>query len=640
MPSNIDQETFANQYRPDVTQEDFANKFRPDESSGVNQWNIDAYTNMAPPDVDKMVSNIHQAYVQKGPFTGSVSDQLFNQGPIGRIMSAFGQNFKDSWDGSGESNYQIELEKEAKEHDVNLLTAIRNAVNKPAAAALDFISKAPYAAMAGVSGAVEQSAEELNKTGQVFYNDPNSAILGKALGYPLLAGAEILSGYAHGAGMEGGIEDPIHQVDHVQQILEARSKGQVGEGEAGFFKVKEPSPEDIEARQNAAHLAGIDMSPPEEAPKFVPTVDELAAQMDPDTFNKLNHLTDVQENLRSSRDSLMAQVKDSTDPQYLYKDQQRIKSQLEDIPTRLQEIDEQLRDLIPDVNSARERSEELLNSQSPEGDAYRNLVQAQAFEKALAAQPVKAKAEETLRLANDLKEVSQPDAKPGTTGTDTKTNPQATDTSPAGTSKTTITKTKKQPEVKLSPEAVSGMSTLKKVQGTGEKTPLSLNQRLEIDSVLKGWKSEVGEVPQEEALKTEQQLTEAQRLADDSLPTATRVAMGDAEVPEGYNVHPEAVLRILKKRAEDTGDVALGLKLADTRLAGEARTMGQRLNLLRGIYDIDPVGIIQDLNNSWKDVASKKIADTVKDIKKEVDDAMATFAPDLKAFAESIKCDY
>lgn len=638
--ANIDQDTFNSSYRPNVSQDDFNSRFSPEAQSDTSRLPFDE---QSPTLVDPMgsIKDIHQEFINKGPYSGPVSDQLFQQGSVGRIMSAFGQGFKDSWGSDDSSLYKGELDKEAKEKDTGLLTALRNSLMKPTSAALDVISKTPFALGAGIGGAAGQAGEELSKKSEALKEgSPDWAFdtlggkihldPGHLLASPLDYSSEILKGVASGGLMEGGVLGHTAIVDHVQQIMDARSKGVIGEGEAGFFKVTPPTPEDIQGRESAAQEAGT------WTPKFkegavtsledhVPTVPELARQIDPDTFKKADDLGDLKENLQLSlqdqRTKYNQEIELGTSPDHP-KMIDRMNGIL-DLQERIQKSDEGIRDLIPDVADAKNRAQELLESQTPEGDQYRNFVQAQAFERALQVEPLKAKAEETLRLANDLKDANEPE-----------TPAPKTDLKSAG-----ITIPEKTPEVTVTPEAINGGSTLRRVQGTGEKTPLSVNQRLQVDSVIQGWKTEVGDVPQEEVLKTEQQLSEASRLIKDNPSVAEKVAMGDTTVPEGYDVHPEAVLKMMKKQAEDAWDYKLGLKLADTRLAGEARTMGQRLNLLRGMYDIDPVGIIQDLNDTMKEQGKKVIDKVTKDIKASVDAAINDFKPDMEAFLKSIECD-
>lgn len=639
--ANIDQDTFNSSYRPNVSQDDFNSKFAPSAQGDFSRLPFDEGSPTLN-DPTGTIKDIHQEFIKKGPFTGPVSDQLFQQGPVGRIMSAFGQGVKDSWGSDDSSLYKGELDKEAREKDVNLLTALRNSVMKPTSAALDAISKLPFAIGSGIAGATGQASEELHKGSEALKEgSPDWAFdtgggkvhldPGHLLASPLDYASDILGGVSSGALLEGGVLGHAAAVDHIQQILDARSKGVIGEGEAGFFKVTKPSPENLQDREAAAQEAGT------WTPRFkegavistedhVPTVPELARQMDPDTFNKADELGDLKENLQLSLQSERTKYNQAVENGVSedHPDMVRRALGMDELRERIQKSDEGIRDLIPDVAEAKNRADELLHSDSLEGEQYRNFIQVQAFERALAAEPLKAKAEETLRLANDLKEANEPE----------EVKPAKTDLKSSG-----IIKPEKKPEVIVTPEAVNGGSTLRKVQGTGEKTPLSVNQRLQIDSVIQGWKTEVGDVPQEEVLKTEQQLGEASRLIKDNPSVAEKVAMGDAEAPEEYSVHPEAVLRMLKKQAEDTWDFKLGLKLADTRLAGEARTMGQRLNLLKGMYDIDPVGIIQDLNKTMKEQGKKVIDKVSKEIKASVDAAMNDFKPDMEKFLRSIECD-
>lgn len=375
---NLDEDQFFNKYKPTMSEEEFFNKYD-----------------------NNRVQNTHNFWFQKGPYEGPGSDYWFQQSPLGRILSAFGQGAKDSW-GQGEQTAlgsEIKWEAEQKKSDQGLVYGFHTSVMRPAAAAIDALTHSVFSLGAGVAGAVGQTGEELTAAAkqeqedfaETFPNHPELArTAAKILGAPFGAAGELLKGAASGAGLEGGLPGFPGTMDHVQVLQEARSKGVTGEGEAGYFKTVEPSPENIQARKEAAVMAGEPYGPitREEflGPKLVPNQGEIARQIDPDLFKELDRLQTEQDNLRTSRDVITSKLTSEVTSRYEYLEQQKLRKSLEDIPSRLQGIDEQLRDLIPDVADAKRRGEELLNSDSSEGHAFRNLIQSQALEKALELQ--------------------------------------------------------------------------------------------------------------------------------------------------------------------------------------------------------------------------------------------------------------
>lgn len=613
---NVDEGQFFDKYKSTQTEDEFFNKYD-----------------------NQRVADTHSFWFNKGPYEGKTSDYFFQQNPVGRILSAFGQGAKDAW-GQGDSSAlgaEIKWEAEQKKADQGLVYGFHTSVMRPAAAAIDSLSKPVFAVGAGAAQAIGQTGEELSSEGEeikknvsdTFLKHPDAAsVAGAVLSAPFGASGELLKGAASGAGLEGGLEGPRGSADHVQVLQDARSKGVIGEGEAGYFKTVEPTPENIQARQEAAVQAGEPYGPVtrEEflGPKLVPNETEIARQIDPDTFKELDRLQNEQENLRASRDYTTSKIlpkKDITD-RGTYLEQERLQKSLQDVPERLQKIDEQIRDIIPDVADAKKRSEELLESDSPEGHAFRNLIQTQAFEKAIALEEAKPKVQAAYRDAADIIPTEEP--KNASPNNKPKSGESAT-TPPSAASQI----------ISVLPEYRGG---IKDVKG-GELKESGLNKNIMIDAVQKGFDAKFQDAPLYHSITHADQGQKAFDYLEGNEKAAMEVAMGDREPPTG--IHPEAILMALKEKAEAEGDIDTIQSLSQTRLGREASVMGQRLGLLRNLREnIDPTEILRGIQELWQEKGSEKITKTIEEIQDTVQKNMVDLHSQIGEWLKSIECDY
>lgn len=261
-----------------------------------------------------LVDTINKAFVEAGPFGGIEADKFWTGSPADHILSAFGQGARQGWGDNQDSALQKEWQKEAspeaQKSNSFINKAFNSAVMRPLAAATDFVSRAPGALMGGIGAGLEQTAEEINK---------GVPVIGRPVG-------EEISGFTHLAGMELHIPfsdidaaasrnytlDSLRNIqreplpDRTVQLQEARSKGVIGEGEEGYFGVTKPSEEQITEREEAAKQAGLPI--PEINPEtffkrstpddLVSDVDRLARQVDPDTFNHIDRIHALQDDLR------------------------------------------------------------------------------------------------------------------------------------------------------------------------------------------------------------------------------------------------------------------------------------------------------------------------------------------------------
>ena len=151
----------------------------------------------------------------------------------------------------------------------------------------------------------------------------------------------------------------------------ARAKGLIGEGEEGFFRTQEPTPEELAERNQAGKDTGTDPAPPV-VPKYR-NIHELAREVDPETFREIDRLKGVVETLRENipyRESIVEAEKNRVGG-VLYKEVQKAEQALQEVRTQIVDTEGQLTDLIPKREDALRRTQELLDSDSAEGAAYR-----------------------------------------------------------------------------------------------------------------------------------------------------------------------------------------------------------------------------------------------------------------------------
>jgi len=614
---NLDENQFFDKYKPTMSEDEFFNKYD-----------------------NQRVGDAHKFWFGKGPYEGLGSDYWFQQSPVGRVLSAFGQGAKEGWGQGDETALGAELkwEAEQKKSDQGLVYGFHTSIMRPAAAAIDSLYKPLFSLGSAFAGAVGQTGEELSNEGkgieqtfkEGFPNHQTAAgVIGGVLAAPFGASGELLKNLSSGAGMEGGLEGHPAVADHLQTLQEARAKGIIGEGEPGYFQTVKPSPEALEARREASVMAGEPLGPETleqwMGPKLVPNQGEIARQIDPDLFKELDRLQTEQENLRASRDVIQSKLlpPEEIKDRGTYLEQQKLKESLTDVPQRLQALDVQVRDLIPDVASAKERAQGLLESDTPEGHAFRNLIQAQIFEKAIALQEAKPRVVNAYRDAADI--IPVPEGKTDASSTN------------SGKSSLLAPKTPSVAEqiISVLPEYRGG---LKDVKG-GELKESGLNKNIMIDAVQKGFDAKFQDAPLYHSITHADQAQKAFDYLEANEKAAMEVAMGDREPPSG--IHPEAILMAMREKAYAEGDIDLIQSLSQTRLGREMSVAAQRLGLLRNLREnIDPTEIIQGIQELWKEKGSEKITKTIEDIQNKIRENMVDLHAQIGDFLKSIECDY
>lgn len=583
---------------------------------------------MADFDSDFPVSNSfdndfpQQAHHGTGSFAGDIADTFFTESAPGRVMNAFGQGVKQSW-GHGFVELGQETDAWMTKHGVyndyqkgneNLIKGLNETFLRPTIYGALATGRVLGAGFEGLFKASEQTSKELTDDSKSpgnpdlpWYAPTN---LTHTVTRPLEgATGELLADLNAGAGLES----------FAQATSLSRAKAITGEGEAGFFNTREPKPEILTERVNAAKEAGVSPKPVQPV-DF--NIDTIARQINPDVFNEADRLKDIQENLRLSKAYLTGQLGRS------YKEDLEIKRKLEAIPLELQGVDEKLRDLIPAQVTARQTTEEMLNSQSKEGSAFRDYIQAQRLEAAIKAEDIAPEIADAKAHAELL--VPGPKERAETL------KKQAKEKEKLQKLEETVT----NPEGSTVPEgqvAVESSQVLQAIPGTGETKVRGLAANIEASAVERGLAESFGDLPTYQVVKDSDQAAKIADLMNTDLEKAKRIALGDEAAPQG--IIPEFVLDAVERHAAATGDGQLILDLGTkSKLLEQGTTMGQRIHALgaRQAMEDNPVKMIQSAAAARRETI-KKTADTIK---QSIDESIDKFKSDWDAFVKSIECDY
>lgn len=301
---------------------------------------------------------------------------------VGRIMDAFDAGVKD------EAGSQLGMEPETVESfrkagifndyakgEFDFGKALTEGVVTPAAVALN----GAFSVMSGFGGAAQQAADEVG--------GPVPELTSYALNSPALS----------------GIHPPVRALP--PEIGAARANAVIGEGEAAYFGVKEPTPEQEAARHEAAMSVPETVSP-EETPKAVeaaPDIHQMARNVAPQTFQEYDRLSTTRDTLGNwMREFSEKRQQEAEDNAPHNEEIAELQSKLEDanarktkiyqakiddltaknqefindavskdtpeiaqVRQRYQEVDYRMRDLAPDVSKAYRTAQEFSPQEEP-----------------------------------------------------------------------------------------------------------------------------------------------------------------------------------------------------------------------------------------------------------------------------------
>jgi hypothetical protein len=183
------------------------------------------------------------------------------------------------------------------------------------------------------------------------------------------------------------------------------------------------------------------------------------------------------------------------------------------------------------------------------------------------------------------------------------------------------------------------IGALKPVEGTGEFSNFKLSKRVEANAIEQGLADSLGDLPGSKSINMADQAKKVADFINEDPEKARSVAMGEANAPKG--ILPMAVYKAFTTLALD--DPELAKDLANSQLAGQARTMGQNISALRGINPEDPVQAIKDLQDAREEATKEKAATEAKKASDSIKQATADRVSgktkvDWPSFIKSLGC--
>lgn len=550
-------------------------------------------------------------------------------------------------------------------HEVFLKSA-NEALLRGAASAAELVAHAPGTVVGGLTGAAQQIGEEIKGKG--------ASPVRSALAYPFAAGGEAgedLQGGALGelpAFSEVGLTERTAQAaqsERVMQAAKARSTAVIGEGEAGYYGAQPVTPENLQARTEAAGEAGIE--PPAPEPAAV-DIHEVARRIDPETFQQYDALAAERETQRQALSDMVAEREKT--PEAL-----QAKAEIDEIAGGGSETERAARldavrasapeAVIAKLDDAQGRLDAALSTDTPEmvearnklmdadfamrelaptvSQAYRqaaDMMPEQIPPKATGAAP-EAEAEkgeaQTPKAAEPAKPESAAPAEPGQPGAEGQPPVLPVEAEQAIAENAPAPNTETAKPAPANPKGGIG-----KIEGTGELETRSLSEGVEANAIADGITESFGDLPEYRTLSMADQAAKAADLITKDYEGAKAVAMGEKQPPKG--LLPESVFVGVEKRALAEGDVETLRQLATrSKLSTAATTMGQRIRTLGERDQASPVGAILDVQAAREKDLAKRMdieaakAETVNEIRDEV--RKSASKPQAWAdFIESIKC--
>lgn len=463
------------------------------------------------------------------------------------------------------------------------------------------------------------------------------------------------AGFVLGVATSGAGEAPAAFMDFFKKekfafdATTARARGLIGEGEQGYFNTKTPTPADLAARAKAADLAGVPKEEIARPPRKTIDVNELAREVDPDTFKEWDRLTQLRDKLRDDLknnnsiewnqlqiekemakildpvkwDETLLPERDVARMNQLRTDLEAAKAVVETPSMKktregIAAADEGLRDLIPKVADARDRTQRLLDSDSPEGAMYRDYVQGKALELEMKLQELEGDVEDAYVHADSL--IEKPTFKEQ--GEEALKAKEETSSEPETKSKSE-TKVEAQPVNEALSNFIKGSkkkaiegSTIESVEGTGELKPYGIAKTVEKEAIEAGLfeEDELGLGTERRAQVVKEETRKAMNVMDNDFKQAERIAMGHEEAPTG--VDPFYVYRVVRLKAIQDGNIELVRNLATNSELNKGFTRaGQVLRSAQDVDIVDPVSLIKDVNKGREENPKNQ-----KKIEKEADD--------------------
>lgn len=606
---------------------------------------------------------------QQGPAHDVLWGNLASAG--GRILNAYGAGAAQQW-GAEPLGLSPEAETGLSKAGIfndyssghtSFIKSANEAFIRPAAAALDFANRALRLTPLNLQGDLDNIKTSLE---QIEAGTERPSTEGAPQGIADEIGRGIRGVVHAGAGIGAELAGAAEQNYLGPEFLgyqaaeepalaatKARALGVIGEGEAGFYGAQPVTPENVQARAEAAEQAGVAPAPPEPP---VPDVHALARRIDPETFQEYDSLAAEAAARRTELDRSLEARANSPEALEAQGQIDTILGRVNNVPSRL-------------TNAARARLEEaqgrldaIMAVDTPEIAASRSALMEADFRMRDLAPDVS----EAYRQAHDLMPAPEIAAQAGaeapraaeeagreaaatTEGAGAQAAPERTPEEEAGIRAATAMGATPAGEAETAAPNVVGerlgqarYGNLRAVEGTGETLTRGLSEGVEEKAIEESLTDGFGDLPEYRQLSMADQASQVTAFMDRDYETAKRIAMGEVAPPRG--VLPESFYVGVEKRAIAEGDVDTLEALATrSRLTTTATTMGQRIRTLGERDQASPVGALQDVMRAREravgtpEVVAKAKADTVAELKAEVRKA-ASKADRWSDFLSTLEC--
>lgn len=657
-------------------------------------------------DADSMADSIIHNDPEK--YTGSFADHYFSSEPNGRILSAFGQGIAQGW-GSSKVLSDFDDANYNKQHNAIIKTA-NEAYVRPIVAAGDLLNRVVQAGLSGIGGGVNQLGSELNTTARQQLDmaqsqkekNPTLSAIETATAYGLGGTGEVLSeGIGHpvdpsdpNSGYQSFLPEPIGELSHIPKIYDARSKGIIGEGEAGYFNTKPVDPEVQAQRDDFAKHAGVEPTKP------LPPVTDLrvlANEINPGVIDEFeqklayhDELAQRLEELSPSAGVMRTLGLDGT-PTSIIPDTEELRqakeayienyNRLKELEPQVQEAYSHAEDLIPAKKPGEEPTTATEKPVDDEGEAINTQAPAEetpATESSEGQLPPVPKdharffhggslptEEGETRWASPNKEYAAnyregsptfyTDVPKGHPDEVKARNWDEIDEKAETNAVGSYHSVELSPEMSktLKPVPVAKVAEVSKVskgdnlsvKGTGETYIRGLAQSIEDDAKASGLVDSLKDLPETRALVMREVWDKAADLAVNDSERALRIGTGLEEAPIGTTAF--AVFKAVAKKALKEGDIDTIQKLASGLIPNLVGKAGQLLRSgVDDLADLNPALIIAKIQKSRANVIEKRLGGKKLDAEREKigKEIQAHSSPisvsDLQSFIKSIECDY
>jgi len=336
-----------------------------------------------------------------GDWHHDVKEEFWSRTAAGRIATRFGYSVKHETLGMGKLGLSKETEDELrkigvfndfeKEHN-SFLKDFNEAMIKPAVVGFDATMRAMSGIVVGGSSAIAQAGEEigLQPVSDQQVKDTVNALSFAVpeLGVAMSMGARTPKRVDAAAATETAAAETVAAKAATPEpvitnpeafVAEARANGVIGEGEDVYMGIKDPTPEQLAQREAA--LAELQAASAPIEPVKPMTVHDLAREVNPALFENYDSLKTKQETMRQWMDDLGAKRTESIDAEIAaikeakkggYGKLQKLEAQraeilaagdspdMEMVRSKLQEVDQQLRDMAGDVSAAYRLADERM----------------------------------------------------------------------------------------------------------------------------------------------------------------------------------------------------------------------------------------------------------------------------------------